>query len=605
MMQLLCNGVRLDLYDSESLQFTHSNPLFAFDSLKCERTTQFKLPSTPKNDGVLSLARIPAYDGAGMRQKFTAQLQAGTIVKDGYLYVSKWNGSDYEAIFVTGELIGLQAIKDAGKLSEIMLYTEYVIVGQSPTYYANDATLDSLLFGYMQYIRDDGGTIDASINIGMLIDKICAYLGVSITTPSAAYKMRLLPPILSLPQKESGYMHSVRTEGTPYNTIYPNELQRLTIENVTRSTTNSVTYHNGYNNPYGEVLKTDTSTMSVAHFRTLNDIVITFPEDLPDDYVLVMMNSLVSGGATFLGDYSFTKTIVSVGEVSTSWTGEPLAGRSVELPANTSFILARESDYIVTAENGIVTIDDEPTAATIVSRGWQFTSGLNYNISVEIDPQNEEAGTDSIARLQDNLPDITLTQLLKCLATELGLILNYSESSGITFESVDLSLLGIHDVKNIIKKTELERRFADYAQRNIVRFTDDEVYVTERTQAEYTINNQNIEEEKELQVISWSNGGSKPSSYGVNVIDRHNREVFMELDASTGIFANRATISINDTIQSLCTASTQIIIQARMSMAEYSTITAKTLLCVDNNLYVWTERSWKDDVTSFTLAKIP
>ena len=51
-MQLLCNGVFVDLYENTKIQFTHYNPLFAFDSLKCERTTQFKLPTTKKNDSL-------------------------------------------------------------------------------------------------------------------------------------------------------------------------------------------------------------------------------------------------------------------------------------------------------------------------------------------------------------------------------------------------------------------------------------------------------------------------------------------------------------------------------------------------------------------------
>ena len=121
-MQLLCNGVLLDLYDNAGLQFTHSNPLFAFDDLKCERTTNFKLPATPTNDRVFSLAKIPAYSGEGMRRKFTCKLQAGAVVRDGYLYVANFDGKDYNAVFVTGELVGLQRIKDLGKLSELKEY---------------------------------------------------------------------------------------------------------------------------------------------------------------------------------------------------------------------------------------------------------------------------------------------------------------------------------------------------------------------------------------------------------------------------------------------------------------------------------------------------
>lgn len=116
MMQLVCNNNVLDLYENTNIQFKHTNPLFAFDKLECERTTQFKLPSTPTNDAVFGLSRLPAYAGTGMRRKFAAQLQAGTIVKDGYLYVSDYDGKDYTAILVTGDLVSLQAVKDAGNI---------------------------------------------------------------------------------------------------------------------------------------------------------------------------------------------------------------------------------------------------------------------------------------------------------------------------------------------------------------------------------------------------------------------------------------------------------------------------------------------------------
>lgn len=144
-MRLLCNGRFLDLYDNASLQFTHTNPLFAFDKMECERTTQFKLPATPTNDSVFGLCRIPAYDGTGMQRKFSAQLQAGTVVKDGYLYVSEYDGKDYAAIFVTGDLIGLQAIKNAGNIGD------YYSPNNTATYGVPAAFPSSTLFQTLMY----------------------------------------------------------------------------------------------------------------------------------------------------------------------------------------------------------------------------------------------------------------------------------------------------------------------------------------------------------------------------------------------------------------------------------------------------------------------
>ena len=120
MMQLLCNGVRLDLYNDFGLQLKHTNPLFAFDKLECERTTEFKLPTTPTNDRVLSLARIPAYNGTGMMVKFPAELQAGAIVMRGYMYVRQYDGKDYTAVLTVGDMVGLLRLKEAGKLPDLV-----------------------------------------------------------------------------------------------------------------------------------------------------------------------------------------------------------------------------------------------------------------------------------------------------------------------------------------------------------------------------------------------------------------------------------------------------------------------------------------------------
>lgn len=199
-MQLLCNGVRLDLYDNASLQFKHTNPLFAFDKLECERTTQFKLPCTHTNDGVLALARIPAYAGAGMRQKFTAQLQDGIVVKNGYLYVSDYDGKDYTAIFVTGELLGLQAVKNAGNLADFYTPTATAPYGQ-PAAFAGLTLFQTL--NYCNVTVDGGGisrySVEPSIcrpciNLGVLaVNTLQQTLGIGLTIPYDLYEFVYLP----------------------------------------------------------------------------------------------------------------------------------------------------------------------------------------------------------------------------------------------------------------------------------------------------------------------------------------------------------------------------------------------------------------------------
>lgn len=604
MTQLLCNGVLLDLYEDTNLQFKRENQLFAFDDLGCERSTQIKIPCTHKNDRVFELARVPAYDGAGMRRKFNTQLQAGGVVKNGYLYVSQYDGKDYTAIFVTGEFVGLQEIKNAGDLSEIMQYDEYLTAHQN-IYNANDGALDGMLFAHMRYLAD--GRIQPSINVGLLIDKICAHLNILCATPAQAYKMRIAPYELVLPKKEVAHMHSTNTGDVPINTIYPNELQRITIDQASVGATFTRTYHNGYNNPFGEVVQEDASTQTVVEFKTLNNIVLKMPEDLSYKYVLIRLNDLVSGGAVFYGGYSFTKATPGVGQYAPAvFTGEPLAGRSIKIPAGQNFILASADDYIVTCRNTIIQIDDEPVPVTETTRGWEFSNGLEYNFEVEIEPQSEEAQSGDVVRLQDNLPQITFTHLLKALAFELGYALNYSEENGITFDSINYADSPVLDIRNIVKRGELVRGFADYKQQNFVRYAEDKAFLdAEQTPVIYTIDNDNLQEEKDLSTLPWTNGSTYASDYGDEVQNRAGRSQWLELRAGSSSYAMRAYITKNANLQALCTASTQYKINVRMNLFEYENITPKHAILVDNTRYVWVSLSWKKDIATLTLQKMP
>lgn len=603
MMQLLCNGIRLDLNSDTNIQLTHENPLFAFDNLKCERTTQFKLPRTSTNDEAFALARIPAYDGLKMRRKLTAQLVAGVIVMDGYLYISSWDSSSYNAIFVTGQLLGLQSIKDAGKLTDIKSFNDVIQSPYTPKA-SNSLYFQTELFDAFQYFGEDGTVMLPSINVGLLIDALCTELNVACDTPSVAYDMRLAVPALLPPgEVKDAVMHSDRTEDDPYNTIYPDELQRLVVASNTRNIVRKVVYHRNYDSPMGEELYTDTDSINVSCWRSPNNITLKFPDDLDYDYFL-LGGWDADGNATFLGDYSFTKTVTSMGEGTLVISGDPLAGRSVEVPANTDFVLAKFSDYIAKAANVIVQIDDEPVLATAVTRGWYFTNGLDYDITVGISTDEENV---SLYRLQDNLPDCTLTDLLKFLAAEIGKQLYYTEEDGISFDDLDLTSWNTISISDkVTKKGEVKRTFMKFGQNSYVKYKEDDAFFTnEQANGQYTIDNKNLDDEYTIMTLGWTNGGFYANSQGVIAYDREGRKEFLELRMnSAGFFALRAYIETNSTIETLCDKSTQVVVECSMNLLQYQQITDHTIILLDGSQYVWTSRNWQKGIAKFTLAKI-
>lgn len=581
MMRLLCNNTYLDLYDNAGMQFTHTNPLFAFDDLKCERTTQFKLPTTPTNDAVLGLARVPAYAGTGMRQKFSAQLQMSAVVKNGYLYVAGFDGTDYNAIFVTGELLGLQAVKNAGKLHDILNCTGSDLVrtyGNSPTAYMSNS------FARIAY--KSNGLVNPSLRLYSVLKDALDALGVNYTLPTDY--ARIIPAtargIVSqggafsrtayIPTTESGTIPVVAT--AVISGAYG-------LADVFGTATAGVSLNTVDNNNVSHVYKG-----KVTMLKPKQKISITFPDNWPND---VFIGRFVSQPDeyvpqleifSFLGERSF--------DTDGTITGESLRGRSVDIESGETFTFIDIDDwnahYADSGQSG---------------SGWTFGGGDWADIAFTI--EGGEIAEGDTVRAQDQLPDLTVIDLLKTLAALHGKVLNYTEADGITFDDLNFASWAAIDIDGkVTKMGEVKRTFFNYAQRNTVSFeSGGNVLDVEKIVTAYNIVNDNIENEKELQVIPFSEGGAE----GARVYVRVDEDTFILADADTNdSFMHRVSLPVNAGLQALCTTSTQIKVNVHMYAVEYEQITPKTLLRLNGTKYAWTSRSWQDDEAQFTLARV-
>ena len=136
-MRFNVGGQFLELPDNFSVQFKKTNILFAFDKAECERSASFDVPDTPTNDRIFGISKWIQTSGDGMRRRYDAQLQASGVTKDGYLYVDSYSKGKYKAVFVTGELLGLQRLRNAGKIPELLSNvhntTSFGIYSNSPS----------------------------------------------------------------------------------------------------------------------------------------------------------------------------------------------------------------------------------------------------------------------------------------------------------------------------------------------------------------------------------------------------------------------------------------------------------------------------------------
>lgn len=609
-MRLICNGVALDLEAGATMSFKKLNPLFAFDKLTCERTQSFNLPATPTNDRVLELAKIPAYYGAGMRRRFDAELQDGTVVKQGYLYVDKYASGKYSAVFVTGELLGLLKIKQAGKLADLYQPVSTTFWGDGTRVKEASSMLqnDGILINRYKYRSDiQEKYTGVSYALGKISGYIATSLGVRIKWPSSYYKYWCLLGTMKPAKEVAGHFKSeIRSGSTTVNNLNEEDMGYLVLTD-----TRKVEYTK--TNPY-EIL----STMYVTEYVAQAAIRITFPDNLPDDYFLVdlptngsndLPGELPETGGRFYGDYSFDVDRTGTSSQTIYYiSGEPLAGRTVEIPRGGKFILMRRQDYWYQGTNTKYI-------------GYRFAynpSGLVYDFLVTIKSASSDITYGDVVRLVDNMPDITLVDAIKVIASLEGRVLNYTDADGLTFEALDdIDTWPTVEIRHPLGTDEVARKFSDYGQHNIVLFdSNDYVRDSSKIRTDYAIDNDNLDAERELQKIPFSEGDfldidtyifsqlDIDEERGTTVLTTGARDTIIKLGSGTGDYADRVTVPTIPGLQALCQASTAITLRARMTLQEYDALAAKVTILYAGTLYVWTEANWSDNVATIKLSKI-
>lgn len=588
MMRLLCNGRPLDMAAGQKIQFKKENPLFAFDNLKCERTTEFSLPSTPTNDEIFEIAKRPELYGNAMRIRYDAELQAGAVVKHGFLYVSKYEAGQYTAVFVTGQLVNLQRLKSAGKISEITTFSDYVFADEDPT----PANENVHMWQIVQY-EQERGRLFPSAAVGEIVGACSRELGVSVDLTGTHDGLRYIPDV---PHGMAAQEVTIRSaiydtrQPVAYDPQHP--LEPTTTYNTTIHTKAGLfgmfNAHVGYT--FSGMGRSDLYLYNVRQFVPNINVRITFPRDFSRDLFLLYFPE--TGDPQFLGGYSFTRAT----NQPIVRTGDPLGGRTIEIPAGQPFILADCNDYVNTSGGGQYI------------NGWRFGIGgvgLVFSYTLEMEAAEQDT-PDGVAWLQDNLPDCTLVELLKTIAAASGLQLYYTEENGVTFDPVNVETWPLVELRDVLQFGGLTRTFGDYQQENVVRF-DTAINVPEssKIRLSYHIENDNLNLEKELQVVPFSEGARGMSENNMRNANRYEDADKYTLAACED-FPNmqRVTLPANAGVRQLCYESTALQVTARLTLYEFERITPKTRLLVRGTAYVWTDAQWQDGAAVFSLAKI-
>lgn len=597
------------------MQFTRKNILFAFENIECERSTSFDVPATPTNNAIFSMAKWVAAYGEGMRQRTTCEMQSGVVVKEGYLYINAYDFAKnvYKAIFITGDLLGLKVIKDAGEIADIIQPLNYTTWGD-----AVDASAGiNAWWQCVKYLQQyEGGTVYPSVQVAQTIQECFEVLGETCVLPTGAEALRVIPSKLEgiaasgVLFKSTQHAPADSTDVANYADV--NNAYFSIVDDLICYDTIGVARQES-SQAYWEYYGID-QKCKMQGFEAVADINIKFGNDMPDG--ILMMSSFK--GLTIGGVISGVEGSVT-NEVGVLWHGYDgtyevygtLKNKTVHLAAGTKFTFIPANMLHGYAARSYMS----GYTGVCMDAPDLYTYGIpNFEYTVSIETDEPTVGGDVL--LYPHLPKCTLVDLLKVVANVYGMVLNYTPGTGVTFETLaDIATWNTISLDGkVITKKQMERKFSDYAQNNIVNFdSDDFVKQLERLQINYTVGNVNIETQKELQKIIFSEaaiGSNSNNTDYVPILIRNQEEQETGKDTlcvagANDMYLGRVWLTKNAVVQSLCTASTRVTLEANMSLLEFQQIQPKVLLLYEGTRYVWTEAQWSQNKATLTLNKMP
>ena len=585
MTQFNINGQWLELLEDTSVQLTRTNELYAFDDVALERTTSFDIPATPRNLDILQLANDYHGRGTAMRRDIAATMSLGAVAYDGVLHITEYDCTErvFKAVFTFGNLQELQALRTCGKLPELGLTTMAYVTPedmQNPVQASADITRN---WSCMRHA-------DMPCNPSVRIASIFRLLELqvpslpTVTLPTAAAGLRIIR------DKLVGFSRSVHLAMTrnpqggsqPDTTYPPAPFNLITGTDIFNTVFDGADTHFGLATTSGGQLTQRYWT--IRGIKATTPVAITFPLTM-SRFWFAQKTGLTGGQpSNFYGGYWWQDGGPNAQPII---TGEPLAGKTIELQTGDELYLVNLSDFVHTSAGGLE-ID-----------GWRFDLGATF-------PQETPTAFDVMIAggeryyLQDNMPDITPAELCKIVAAVTGTVLRYSPDRGVWFD--DLQTGGdTMTLAQVEEQGTMTRTFGDYAQHNIVTFDDADN--PDRLELDYVIDNINLEERRELTVIPLSCGGAGMYNY-LPAIKRGDGDTLCTYVQGYEAL-QRVELPRNAYIQGLCDASTSLDVTCRMTAWEYAGITPHMLLYYDGVLWTWTEMQWQEGEAVIKLAATP
>ena len=596
MIQFRVNGEFLELPVGFDLGFMFTNSCFAFDKMQLNRTAEFTIPATPKNNYIFGFASDPSRNGDEVRRVYgniEVYFDGGLI--NGNLRILKYqSGSGYSAMFSWGELSALKRLTESGEISTYFGEITGSILA------SNGSIIDAYhvqgVFNYVPFwfINYKNGVSDTdklngkmnfspSISLSALMNFAAQILGVNINY-SLYYDIVNSVGLILGGNKRLNDSETITFTGNAKDGINVSGNSSVYFQSSTAS------YKWQVASDYNFVLWWQ--TQEVHAFTALFDIIIKSPIDT--DIVIVGNNEnefLSSHKSGYSNILSLTKD------------------QEITLKKGQKFTIVRYSDWGGSVFNFGVQRWIQP-----------FNTDIG-NINIEFRYENaSEVEVNTNYPIKPNLPKVTLTDIIKTFANLLHCGVDYNpDTNTISFFDFNFNKTNAKKLEGkVIDIKSIDRRFSDYAQENDVVYKSEE-YVTSPSKITYTIDNQTLNDNKKLYTIPFNDGNiDVDGNVLVTDFDLSQNPVKKTAKQDTICLANpnvggkylqhitklKDYATIPNTLDSIVNASTTVVATVLMSNKEFLQIKNTDCFEYRSVFYCCMDAKYKNGISEMTLVKI-
>lgn len=509
----------LDLPSDFSLTFHLKSTQFCLamaNDIEDGRTDTFTLPRTERNLQFLQAFKNLNFLNSSMNSQFACTLQMNEQAYQGILYVASLTTKGFNCNFIwSGNHSQLRSMGLDKKIKEWQ-FSDFVLFGETAV---NASQGGNALFKTLKYKSKYGNVLMPAINLKQLLAKCLTAQGIANGWKNETIQngdLWAVCPSAKTLEKSKATFQRVRTSAGYIEQSTQQSTMLNTISLVGSGTDLSM-YTEDVNRLiyYDEQYKSGTTWAirrmkgSYTALKAKMNISLTFPEDFPTDAFCASIqgDGLSQSASVFFGEYEFAWDASGL-----QTSGQPLAGRKINIPKGTIFGILYANDYA---------FNPEPFPPSIeAKRGWVLTA-KNTAYTIQVEATESEAQSGDIIRLQENLPDISIKDLWLTICAsqnKIGLLKdNILSNFYLDLDYNDVTF-------DIVEIQSVEKRVLDFEQKNWIKTKhEDWTEPTDYVDIALTCANKNLEKEHTIYEIPFADGSESRDAVGKPILELRNK----------------------------------------------------------------------------------